>query len=572
MYIADIHKTVRHFIPTNFEVTDWPTLEPYFKNLLERNIDTIEAMEQWLKDQSELEAVVSEDACWRQIKMTCDTENKALEEAFKFYCMQIQPNIDPYADALNKKLINHPLAASLDNKKYFTYLRSIRKSIELFREENIPLQAELSVMKQQYGVISGKMTVTINGQVYTLQQATKFLESHDRNVREEAYRKIQDRRLQDKEALNDLYNQLIQKRHQEAINAGFTNFRDYRFKELGRFDYTKADCFAFHEAVKLHVMPLVNIIYQKKKDKLGVDSLRPWDIEAEPAGTDPLRPFKASEELISKSIDCFTKLRPFFGDCLKKMQELKHLDLESRIGKAPGGYNCPLAESGAPFIFMNASGQMHDVTTMVHEGGHAVHSFLAHPLGLTGFKEYPMEIAEVASMAMELFSMEHWDVFFNNKEELTRAKEHQLERVITIFPWIAIIDKFQHWVYETPQHTIEQRTAKWNEILLEFQDSVVDYSGLQNYRSNAWQRQLHLFEVPFYYIEYGIAQLGAVGMWMQFKKDGQKALDNYCTALSLGGTQTLPELYATAGLKFDFSPDQIKVLMEFVKEEMNSIN
>ena len=572
MYTADIHKTVRHFIPTNFEVTDWPTLEPYFKNLLERNIDTIEAMEQWLKDQSELEAVVSEDACWRQIKMTCDTENKALEEAFKFYCMQIQPNIDPYADALNKKLINHPLAASLDNKKYFTYLRSIRKSIELFREENIPLQAELSVMKQQYGVISGKMTVTINGQVYTLQQATKFLESHDRNVREEAYRKIQDRRLQDKEALNDLYNQLIQKRHQEAINAGFTNFRDYRFKELGRFDYTKADCFAFHEAVKLHVMPLVNIIYQKKKDKLGVDSLRPWDIEAEPAGTDPLRPFKASEELISKSIDCFTKLRPFFGDCLKKMQELKHLDLESRIGKAPGGYNCPLAESGAPFIFMNASGQMHDVTTMVHEGGHAVHSFLAHPLGLTGFKEYPMEIAEVASMAMELFSMEHWDVFFNNKEELTRAKEHQLERVITIFPWIAIIDKFQHWVYETPQHTIEQRTAKWNEILLEFQDSVIDYSGLQNYRSNAWQRQLHLFEVPFYYIEYGIAQLGAIGMWMQFKKDGQKALDNYCTALSLGGTQTLPELYATAGLKFDFSPEQMKVLMEFVKKEMNSIN
>ena len=572
MYTADIHKTVRHFIPTNFEVTNWPTLEPYFKNLLERNIDTIEAMEQWLKDQSELEAVVSEDACWRQIKMTCDTENKALEEAFKFYCMQIQPNIDPYADALNKKLINHPLAASLDNKKYFTYLRSIRKSIELFREENIPLQAELSVMKQQYGVISGKMTVTINGQVYTLQQATKFLESHDRNVREEAYRKIQDRRLQDKEALNDLYNQLIQKRHQEAINAGFTNFRDYRFKELGRFDYTKADCFAFHEAVKLHVMPLVNIIYQKKKDKLGVDSLRPWDIEAEPAGTDPLRPFKTSEELISKSIDCFTKLRPFFGDCLKKMQELKHLDLESRIGKAPGGYNCPLAESGAPFIFMNASGQMHDVTTMVHEGGHAVHSFLAHPLGLTGFKEYPMEIAEVASMAMELFSMEHWDVFFNNKEELTRAKEHQLERVITIFPWIAIIDKFQHWVYETPQHTIEQRTAKWNEILLEFQDSVIDYSGLQNYRSNAWQRQLHLFEVPFYYIEYGIAQLGAIGMWMQFKKDGQKALDNYCTALSLGGTQTLPELYATAGLKFDFSPEQMKVLMEFVKKEMNSIN
>lgn len=571
MYTAAIQKTPRHFVPDNFEVTNWQNLEPFFKELLSRNIDTQQTLEQWLKDQSELEAVVSEDACWRQIKMTCDTENKALEDAFNFFCMEIQPNIEPYSDALNKKLLNHPLAADLDTKKYFTYLRSLRKSIELFRAENIPLQAELSVMQQQYGVIAGKMTVSINGQEYTLQQASKFLESNDRNLREEAYRKIQERRLEDKASLSELYNQLIQKRNQQAINAGFTNYRDFRFKELGRFDYTKEDCFAFHEAVKQHVLPLVNIIYQKKKEKLGLAVLRPWDLDAEPEGIGPLRPFKASEELINKSIECFTKLRPFFGDCLKKMQELKHLDLESRIGKAPGGYNCPLAESGAPFIFMNASGQMNDVTTMVHEGGHAVHSFLAHPLELSGFKEYPMEIAEVASMAMELFSMDHWEVFFSNKEELTRAKEHQLERVITIFPWIAVIDKFQHWVYENPQHTTAERINNWNAILLEFQDSVIDYSGLENYRSNMWQRQLHLFEVPFYYIEYGIAQLGAIGMWMQFKNDKQKALDNYCTALNLGATQTLPDLYKTAGLKFDFSPEQIKVLMEFVKEQMDSI-
>ena len=571
MYTAAIQKTPRHFVPDNFEVTNWQNLEPFFKELLSRNIDTQQTLEQWLKDQSELEAVVSEDACWRQIKMTCDTENKALEDAFNFFCMEIQPNIEPYSDALNKKLLNHPLAADLDTKKYFTYLRSLRKSIELFRAENIPLQAELSVMQQQYGVITGKMTVSINGQEYTLQQASKFLESNDRNLREEAYRKIQERRLEDKASLSELYNQLIQKRNQQAINAGFTNYRDFRFKELGRFDYTKEDCFAFHEAEKQHVLPLVNIIYQKKKEKLGLAVLRPWDLDAEPEGIGPLRPFKASEELINKSIECFTKLRPFFGDCLKKMQELKHLDLESRIGKAPGGYNCPLAESGAPFIFMNASGQMNDVTTMVHEGGHAVHSFLAHPLELSGFKEYPMEIAEVASMAMELFSMDHWEVFFSNKEELTRAKEHQLERVITIFPWIAVIDKFQHWVYENPQHTTAERINNWNAILLEFQDSVIDYSGLENYRSNMWQRQLHLFEVPFYYIEYGIAQLGAIGMWMQFKNDKQKALDNYCTALNLGATQTLPDLYKTAGLKFDFSPEQIKVLMEFVKEQMDSI-
>ena len=571
MYNADIQRLPRHFVPKDFIVTDWQHLEPFFKSLLERNIDSPENLELWLKDQSELEAVVNEDSCWRQIRMTCDTENKTLEEAFNYFCLEIQPKIQPYSDALNKKLVNHPLVNELDHQKYFTYLRGIRKSIELFRKENIPLQAELSVMQQQYGVISGKMTVTVNGEEYTLQQAAKFLESHDRGLRESVYHKINERRLQDKEALNNLYDRLIEKRNQEALNAGFSNYVEYRFKELGRFDYTKADCYAFHEAVKLHVLPLVNIIYRKKKEKLGLDSLRPWDLDAEPEGTTALHPFKTSEELISKTIECFSKLRPFFGECLKKMQQLKHLDLESRMGKAPGGYNCPLAESGAPFIFMNAAGQMNDLTTMVHEGGHAVHSFLAHPLELNGFKEYPMEIAEVASMAMELFSMDEWETFFDDPSDLKRAKEHQLERVITIFPWIAIIDKFQHWIYEHPGHTHEERTATWNEILNEFRDNVIDYSGLEEYRSNAWLRQLHLFEVPFYYIEYGIAQLGAIGMWMQHKANKQLAMDNYCNALSLGGTKTLPQLFETAGLKFDFSPGRIKTLMDFVKVEMDRI-
>ena len=570
MYTADIKKLPRTFLPADFTVHDWASLEPYFTALLNRTINTVEELEHWLQDQSELEAAVSEDACWRQIKMTCDTENKDLEAAFNDFCLNIQPQIQPLADALNKKLMASPLLPQLDASKYHTYLRSIRKSIELFREANIPLQAEAAVLQQQFGQITGAMMVEIKGTEYTLQQAAKFLENPDRNLREEAYHKIQQRRLADKEKLNELYDKLISIRNQESANANFENYRDYRFKELGRFDYNKEDCFRFHEAVKLHVLPLVNEIYKKKKEKLGLDVLRPWDLDAEPAGTLPLRPFKNGEELLQKSIDCFTKLHPFFGDCLAKMKELKHFDLESRKGKAPGGYNCPLAESGAPFIFMNAAGQMNDVTTMVHEGGHAIHSFLAHHLPLNGFKEYPMEIAEVASMAMELFSMDYWESFFTDTADLQRAKEHQLERVITIFPWIAIIDKFQHWVYEHPTHSNAERTAAWENVLAEFQDDVIDYSGLESYRSNAWQRQLHLYEVPFYYIEYGIAQLGAIGMWMQFKNDPKKAIQNYTNALSLGATKTLPELYQTAGLEFDFSPDKIKVLMDFVKMAMKA--
>ena len=570
-YTADIHKLERHFLPENFVVKDWETLEPYFKELADRPIDSPKALIQWLKDMSELEAIISEDACWRQIKMTCDTENKELEESFTFFMMNIQPKIQPYADMLNRKLIESPFTKELDQKTFFTYLRTVKKNIDLFRESNIQLQAELGVEAQKFGVISGKMTVEVRGQEYTLQQAAKFLEDPDRELREEVYRKVNERRLQDKDALNDLYSGLLSKRNQVALNAGFQNYRDFRFAELGRFDYKKEDCYQFHEAVKLHVMPLVNQLYEIKKKKLGLDSLRPWDIDAEPAGVEPLHPFKTGEELVDKTIKCFNELRPFFADCLRKMKSMGHLDLDSRKGKAPGGYNCPLAESGAPFIFMNAAGQLDDVTTMVHEGGHAIHSFLSHDLELNGFKEYPMEIAEVASMSMELFTMDHWHVFFDNKEELIRAKEQQLERVITIFPWIATIDKFQHWIYEHPTHTNEERKNAWLQILNEFTSPVLDISGLEKYREYGWQRQLHLFEVPFYYIEYGIAQLGAIGLWQQYKQNPDKALNNYITALDLGGTRTLPELFKAAGLEFDFSPSHISGLMRFVKAELDGL-
>lgn len=567
-----LEKPARHFLPEDYVVTTWQNLEPYFKELVDRPINSVADLEKWLKDLSELEAVVSEDVCWRQIRMTCDTENKELEDAFNYFCMEIQPLIQPFADKLNRKLVESPYTGQLDPSLYYTYLRGVRKNIELFREENIPIQAELSVLQQQFGVISGKMTVEVNGKEYTLQQATKFLEDPNRELREEVYRKINERRLQDKEPLNNLFTTLVAKRHQVAMNAGFENYRDYKFKELGRFDYTKEECFQFHQAIKEHVLPLVNVINERKKAKLGLDTLRPWDLEAEPEGIQPLAPFKTGEELLDKTIQCFDKLRPFFGDCLRTMNKMNRLDLDSRKGKAPGGYNCPLAETGAPFIFMNAAGQMGDVTTMVHEGGHAIHSFLSHPLELSSFKEYPMEVAEVASMSMELMSMDHWTVFFDNDEDLQRAKEHQLERVITIFPWIATIDKFQHWIYEHPVHSVEERTNAWVEILNEFTSGVVDFAGLDEYRKYGWQRQLHLFEVPFYYIEYGIAQLGAIGMWMQYKNDPDAALDNYMRSLSLGGTKTLPELYKAAGLEFNFSPGHIKKLMEFVKEEMSKIS
>lgn len=568
---ATIQPQERRFLPANFKVTDWAALEPYFKDLADRTLPTKEVLAAWLQDISELEAVVSEDACWRQINMTRDTTDVALAESFTFFMTEIQPKMQPYADQLNRKLMDSPFSKELTAPGFFTYLRNVKKNIDLFREANIPLQSELAVEAQQFGMIAGKMMVTVKGQEFTLQQAAKFLENPDRKLREEVYRKIGDRRLEDKAVLDELFSSLLKKRHQVALNAGYDNYRDYRFAELGRFDYTKENCFQFHEAVKQHVLPLVDAIYQQKKAKLGLEVLRPWDIDAEPTGVEPLHPFTTGKELIEKAIHCFTSLKPFFGDCLKTMNVMGRLDLESRKGKAPGGYNCPLAETGAPFIFMNAAGTMDDVTTMVHEGGHAIHSFLAHPLPLAAFKEYPTEIAEVASMSMELFSMDYWTEFFKTPEELKRAHQQQLERVLTIFPWIATIDKFQHWIYEHPGHNAEERRLMWRRILDEFTPETLDTTGLDDYRDFNWQRQLHLYEVPFYYIEYGIAQLGAIGLWQQFKKNKEQALNNYITALSLGGTRTLPQLFEAAGLQFDLSPRHIKGLMEFVKEELDKL-
>src|SRR5690606_22112892 len=405
---------------------------------------------------------------------------------------EIQPKIQPIADKLNRKLVESPYCRQLDKDKYFTYIRSVKNSIELFREENVPLFAELSVQQQQYGVITGKMTVNVNGQELTLQQAAKYLENPDRKLREEVYHKINSRRLQDKDALNELFTSLVAKRKKVAENAGFPNFRDYKFREMGRFDYTPEDCYEYHEAVKLHILPLEKQILEYKRQKLGLDKLRPWDVAAEPEGVEPLTPFKTGNGLLEKTIACFDKLNPYFGDCLRKMRELNRLDLESRKGKAPGGYNCPLPETGAPFIFMNAAGQSADVTTMLHEGGHAIHSFLTHHLELNAFKDYPTEMAEVASMAMELMSMEYWDIFYPDPEDLKRAKYQQLERVITIFSWIATIDKFQHWVYLHPNHSLEEREAKWMEILDEFSTGMIDHNGLEEYRKYSWQKQLHL--------------------------------------------------------------------------------
>lgn len=565
-------KKERRFLPKDFAVTTWEAIKPYYDDLLHREINDAAALRTWFADRSELEAVVSENLAWRYIKMTCDTTDEKLTQSYHEFITDIEPKIAPVSNGLNKKALASPYLTDLKEKEgYPILIRELEKEAKLFREENIPLKTEEQKESQKFGAISGAMTVEINGKEMTLPQAGNMLESTDREVREEAYRKITRRRLQDKEPLNELYTRLVSIRHQMGKNAGFDNYRDYMFAAMGRFDYTPQDCFDFHNAVEKEVTPLLNELATRRKITLQLGKLKPWDKSVDPTGQPPLKPFSTGEELTGKTIQCFSKLDPFLGERIAIMRAMGHLDLESRKGKAPGGYNYPLSETGVPFIFMNATSNLRDMVTIMHEGGHAVHSFLTRELELVNFQHPPSEVAELASMAMELISMDHWDLFFDKEEDLERAKREHLEQIIHTLPWVATIDKFQHWVYEHPGHDIQERIHAWNEIFGAFSDNITDWSGLETEKSYLWQKQLHLYEVPFYYIEYGFAQLGAIAVWKNYKEDPASGLEGYKNALKLGYTRSIPEVYEAAHIKFDFSTEYIRSLIGFVREELNKV-
>jgi len=565
-----IHKKAKHYIPENLEMK-WENLEPLLIELRDRQINSVEELEHWLRDRSEFEAAIEEDFAWRYIRMTCDTVSEELLQNFQYFATEIEPKIAPYSNELNKKLVESEYVDELDNDKYFVYLRSIKKSLELFREENIPIQTEIQVEQQKYQSITGAMSVHIGDKEFTLEQAAAILKSPDREKRQEAWEKITGRRLENKEELDKLFDLLRVLRHKVALNAGFENFRDYMFQALGRFDYTPQDCYSFHEAIELEVVPVLREQAEKRKEALGLEALKPWDTDVDITGQAPLKPFQNGEELIEKSIQCFSNISRYLGERLEIMKENKLFDVESRKGKAPGGYNYPLAETGAPFIFMNSANTFRDLTTMVHEGGHAVHTFLTADLELNDFKHCPSEVAELASMSMELISMDNWDVFFSNPEELKRAKRDQLIDVIKTLPWVAVVDQFQHWIYTNPDHTDEQRREAWVQIYERFGASFVDWSDNKKAEANLWQKQLHIFEVPFYYIEYGMAQLGAIAVWKNYKENPEKGLQQYLDALKLGYTKTIKEIYETAGIKFDFSADYVKELVAFVKSELDKL-
>ncbi|MFS2188307.1 M3 family oligoendopeptidase [Mucilaginibacter sp. Mucisp84] len=566
-----IHKKTRTYIPASLDIK-WETLEPFYKELLDRPINSVEELEKWLRDKSELEAALEEDFAWRYIRMTCDTTSEDLLQKFQYFATEIEPKIAPYSNELNKKLVASAFVDKLDGEKYFIFLRAVKKALELFREENIPVQTEIQVEQQKYQSITGSMSVHVDDKEFTLEQASVFLKGTDRAKRQEVWEKITSRRLQDKDKLDELFDHLRKLRHTVATNANFENFRDYMFQALGRFDYTPQDCYAFHAAIETEIVPILKTQAEKRREALHLPTLKPWDMDVDISGKPALKPFQNGEDLIEKSIQCFSNINRYLGERLEIMKDNGLFDVESRKGKAPGGYNYPLAETGAPFIFMNSANTFRDLTTMVHEGGHAVHTFLTADLELNDFKHCPSEVAELASMSMELISMDNWNVYFDNEEDLKRAKRDQLVDVLKTLPWVAVVDQFQHWIYTNPDHTDADRTTAWIEIFEPFGAGFADWSEHREALANLWQKQLHIFEVPFYYIEYGMAQLGAIAVWKNYKENPEKGLQQYLNALKLGYTKTIKEIYETAGIKFDFSAAYVKELAEFVKAELDKLN
>lgn len=549
----------------------WEDVAPSFEELLQRPIGSVQDLSEWISERSELESRLSETICWAYIQLSADSQNQQANQRYQYAVQHILPKLDPLDQALNQKLVASPYLNQLDARRYEIYLRNTQASVDLFQEENVALNTEVQLKTKEYARIFSQMMIGMDGKQMTLQQANTILEEPNRQRRRNIYHKINRRILQDTTQLDQLFDELLQKRHTIACNAGMENYRDYAFQQLGRFDYSPADCQDFHQAVKAEILPILNELYQTRKQNLKVNQLRPWDLNADTAGQAPIHPFKDTDELLRKGIQCLERVNPEYAEIIRIIKRNGFLDLASRPGKRPGGYNMPLQATRMPFVFMNATNSLGDLRTFMHESGHAIHFFLTRDYPLLFDRKFTFEVAELAAMTMELLTMDHWHIFFSNEDELRRAKITQLEHVLKVLPWIATIDQFQHWLYTHPEHTQEERRAKWTESFHAFTPGVLDYSSLEQYIENLWHKQLHLFEVPFYYIEYGFAQLGAIALWRQYREKPAEAVAAFTRAMRLGNTRSIREIYAEAGIRFDFSQAYVRELGAFVRGEMEKL-
>ena len=564
----------RGYVPEDLDAKDWDSLEPIVNELQHRDLSCSNCLEGLIADASELSEHISEAGALLYIAMTCDTESEEKKGEFMDFVSNVRPKLSEFSDALNRRIVEHPSVEELPDR-YNLMLKGMRTDVEIFRKENIPLGVRQTELVTEAQGITGSMTVDFDGEERTFPQMSSYLESNDRNEREAAWTAMTERRMEDNERMSEIFDELVSLRHQIAQNAGFESYTHYMFMAMHRFDYTIEDCLEFHNSVESVCMPMLREINKKRIESMGLGEMSPWDVnEKSGAGPDiqgrePLRPFETVEEMVEKLSEMFHEISKDLGEKFNKLVEMDTLDLDTRKGKAPGGYQYYLEKSRVPFIFMNAAGLQGDLETMIHEAGHAFHSLYCGHLELIDERDYPIEFAEVASMSMELITQPWWDKFYD-KEQADRARRSHLEGVVFLLPWIATIDSFQHWIYENPGHSREERAEVWLSIRDRF-GSEMDWTGYSDFREVSWQQQGHLYGVPFYYIEYGIAQLGSLQLWDTQLRDPQKALDDYANAMRLGGTKTLPDLFSAADLKLGFDEGHFLSLLGNVESALSEL-
>jgi oligoendopeptidase F len=566
---GSIASSSRPFVPAALDATQWSALEPLYRALLDRTLKCRNCLEELILDRSELDAAAGEAEANLYIAMTCHTDDEGARKAFLDFVENVDPKLKAIGFELDRKIVGSPFVGELDQERYGVLLRRMRVDVELFREANIPLQTEITKLDQEYSTISGAMTVDFDGATRTLPQMARYLEETDRGVRERAWRAIAERRLADADRIESIFERMLALRHQVAENAGFENFRDYQHRKLHRFDYRPEDCFAFHESVERHCVPAMRELNRERAASLGLSALRPWDLAVDPKGRPPLRPFATADELFERSSRIFHRMDGELGAMFDSLRTGDCLDLESRPGKAPGGYQYQRQRSRRPFIFMNAAGLHRDLITMVHEAGHAFHSILCKNDPILEYRSSPIEFAEVASTSMELLTLPYLDAFYG-PAEAARARRERLEKFPTIMPWIAQIDAFQQWLYTHPVHSRAERQATWEALNRRFGPEV-DWSGFEHVDARSWHRQLHLFGMPFYYIEYGIAETGAMQVWLHSKRSERDAIAAYKRGLALGGTRPLPQLFEAAGCRFDFGSETVGSLMQEIRRELAAL-
>jgi oligoendopeptidase F len=567
---AYVPETFPHqWLPQDVELKSWDQIEPWYRRLLERPIGSPGGLEEWLRDVGELNGAVGQEGAERYIAMTCQTDDPARESAYLEWVRDIEPRLKPLQNELRSKYLDCPHRAGLPRDRYFVLDRAQENRRALYREANIPRETELAELEQQYQKVIGAMTVEFQGKEYTPAQMAPFLEEPDRALRQSAWELVARRRLEDKDKLDDLFDRMIGLRVEIAREAGFDSYTDYAYRLRERFDYGVPEAVAFQDAIARVVVPLVSDLHERRRQALGVDRLRPWDLSVDPLGRPPLRPFDDAERLAEGTQRIFDDVDPELGAQFGFLRTRGLLDLANRKGKAPGGYQTTLEDDRLPFIFMNAVGIDGDLRTLLHEGGHAFHALACRGEPLAPYRDAPIEFCEVASMSMELLGARRLEMFYG-ESDADRSYRQLLEGIVVILPWIATVDAFQHWIYANPGHTREQRRSAWSDLLDRYGASV-DWSGHEDAREHSWHRQLHIFLYPFYYIEYGIAQLGALQVWLNARRDRAAAVSAYRRALALGGSRSLPELFSSADIRFDFSEATLTPLVEAIREELDRL-